>query len=481
MMNKRVLWSLVLATLVPGLWGGVSWGITPGAPAAPVAATPTTAQATATTFNAAMQELTADDFVEREKASATLQAILNEQLRAQAELQQTVDQLTRAYAAQITALGQIPEPEAQARVAGLLEIQKGLVNWTAAVLEAPAEQRKSLLAWGCQAKVAPIIGKVYSLKCAQRVAGVKALGKLERVEDGGGMGVDWLLAYLLQHEDDSAVRFQVLASLYERKPQPVTVEALWKLALGGQQDASESSDSRGEFPDKYFKVNFPGVDPEQLPDFFNGEDIGDEVPLAAKVLIQFKDPSLERRLTELLKKQLKNEQLTPLTRGQYWYTNFHQLLATYQIKAAIPYLACMATSGPSDESTIDTDQRSWYDTNRTEALGTLLELAGLSPEEYHLYRMTASQTVRGEVWVTDTEAHEQEAVEQFHAWWKQHYKDYGLKRMPADLPKQEEGEESGGGGRHRGGVIVPKQPQVIPVPATATAPATAPTTEPGAE
>ena len=90
----------------------------PNVPAPTAATAPATRAAqAAAAFNEAVAELTAEDFTDREKASEKLQAILVQQLKAQAQLQETIDKLTDALAAQMKVLGSTKDPEVRARVA----------------------------------------------------------------------------------------------------------------------------------------------------------------------------------------------------------------------------------------------------------------------------------------------------------------------------------------------------------------------------
>lgn len=427
----------------------------------PTTTAPTPQAAAAAAFNEAVTGLTAEDFTAREKASKKLQNILAQQLKAQAELQDTVNQLTDALAAQMKVLGATNDPETRARVAGILEIQKGLVYWTAEVLEAPVKQRHALLEWGCGGKVAPVLGKLYGRDRRQRVAAVQELAKLP------SECVDWLFARLLEKDDSTAVCVQVLACLWDRKPATLPLAAMYKLALPAQSSLPDNMQEavplpgRGQpeqitiqFPDHPVALQFPDAGD-------SGDYIGEIAPLTVRVLMHVADDRVARHLEEILKWQLKEEHLTNLPRPQDWQQNFHHLLGAYKIKAAIPYLAAVANGPRLDTMMGETNNVKHFWTNRTDALGTILEIIGAPPEEYHLIRgLTAGESV-GELWGVDTEAQEQATMELFHIWWKKHYKEYGVTKAPADLPPA----------AGQPGVPVP-----VNVPPPASAPATVPAT-----
>ncbi|MEI8198266.1 MAG: hypothetical protein WCI73_20425, partial [Phycisphaerae bacterium] len=209
--------------------------------------------------------------------------------------------------------------------------------------------------------------------------------------------------------------------------------------------------------------------PIQFPDAGDSNDyIGEMSPLSVHVLCHWADARVTKYLEEVLKRQLKAERLTNLPRPQDWQENFHHLLAAYKFKSAIPYLAAVAIGPRLETMNGEMNNVKHFWSNRTDALGTLLEITGAPPEDYHLIRgQTAGESV-GDLWGVDTEAQEQATMELFHDWWKKHYKDYGLTRAPAELPPLQ-GQVPG--------IPIPA-PVAAPVnpPASAPAPATVPAT-----
>ena len=108
--------------------------------------------------------LTAEDFAERQAALKRLEGLIAEQLKQRAAVQEIVDGLMKDLAKQEQALAMVTDIEAQAQVAGLLEMERGMAGWTIQTMAEPVERRNELLAWGLGQEVhrwwpRPIHGK----------------------------------------------------------------------------------------------------------------------------------------------------------------------------------------------------------------------------------------------------------------------------------------------------------------------------------
>jgi hypothetical protein len=443
-------------------------------------ATTSAANPDAAALRATIEALSADDYAARERASAALHEMLTQQLRSAERLQETMDELTESLAAQMRVLGQTSDPEAKARVAGLLEIQKGLVHFTSETMPLPLAERRRLQEWAFGPKVAPLLGKVYAQDRHKRLDGIKEIAKID--------GSAWLMAHLLKQDTDVAARTQVLACLWDQKPAKETLEVLWQMAFPPQQNDSGDSEAqdvegRAAAAPAPLTISFP-----ELPNEFQfGEedDSSEDHALAVRVLNHWKSPETTKRLETLLTSLIKEDHLLGPQRDRNWLYSFDHLVLAHKVKAAVPYLALMALSERNDNQESEINNIKYFSSNRTDPLGTLLELVGESPDEYHLHRASVAGDNVGDVWAADTDANEQAATGQFYTWWKAHYKEYGVKRMPAAPVFIPPPGAAGGGGIGQGPARVQWDGPNAPPPAagageaaTSTAPATGPAASP---
>ncbi len=156
-------------------------------------------------MDAALRQLTGGSYVERQKAMTAIQQALADQMR------------------QMLA---VDDPEARARVGGLLEFDDALVKWAMDSLKLPAGERASQLNWGLKADIFPIIAKVYSSNTQTRVAGVKELGKIPGPEASSVLG-------RLIVDDQREVYLAAMEAVWDRPATPAVIERAVEPCRGG--------------------------------------------------------------------------------------------------------------------------------------------------------------------------------------------------------------------------------------------------------
>lgn len=425
----RLDWKAILLTLA----------LLPESPSL-IAAPPATAPATrpAPDFSAALQQLAEDDFSAREQAVVKLQSMLLDQTRRQTEIQELLLQLQQSLSGQLKQLALVTDPEAQARAAGLLETQQGVIRWTIEVMKSPPDQRKTLLAWGFKQSTGALVGKAFAQPRKLRLEAIKELAKLD--DDGAS----WTLAQLL-NDKDPIVRAQTMASVWDRKAAPDIVAALFSRALTRISADSENSDDNqpNESPPT-IKIEFPGLTYSMTFSDPDDVDPSDDSPLATALLIHLQSPEVSRRLTEVIHATFKDNHLKSPNIDTRWVQNFAALSEKYELKAAVPMLAALALVPNVGMSSNEFNNKQYFWSNRTAALGALLVLTHQNPEDYKLSRMhdPSENGSPNWFWSVAVQTDEPLAIKKLHTWWNKSYKDYGQTEKPAALPIDESNKEN---------------------------------------
>jgi hypothetical protein len=340
--------------------------------AAPVAAAdvPATGKAEgAAAVEGALRDLTAEDFGLREQAARRLQALLAEQLKQRAAVEEVVGQLQAELLRQERALGMMRDDEARQRTAGLLAMEQALAAWTQDAMTAPNQRRQQLLEWGLSAKVAPLLARTYSKHRREQIAAIIELGKLD------GPGADWTLARLL-NERESWVRAAAVAALWNRPLTPEIAAALWYRAVEGperEQEAQRIAEDTDTAASP-LEINIPDHDPVEVPP---DEDDFSDRDLLVDLLVHLQSPLVAEKVEALVDRRTKKE--APL--GEGWE---HRLVEAYKIKTAVPLLARVATGEIEQNSGRSEGGQVMTGTNRTSAAGALATIVGIDPAEWNL-------------------------------------------------------------------------------------------------
>jgi hypothetical protein len=410
--------------------------------------------------------LTAEDFSERQAALQRLEHLIADQVKQRAQVQEIVDALMKDLAQQQQALAMVSgDEEARARIAGLLETERGLAGWAMQTMNEPEERRKTLLAWGLGKEGAPVAAKVYAVNRRIRLEGI---GQLAKMEDGPEGGASWTLGRVI-NDGDAAVRAKAMAEAWTRKPTADVVAALWFRAVAGplqlaEQEAGRAPLVRDEGPEK-LKVEFPEGDPLEFEMEEDGGAFTDAL-LAGDVLVHLNSPLVAERVKEMLHLRVNAGKSLVLPQDDDWTLAMHRLVEAYQIKEAVPVLAQEALARETEDMAGESNGRPYTWSRRTLAVGVLCKLIGKDPADFSLIHVQDAD-LRGWLWATDVNPQmppvpgggDVTVVRAFYKWWKDHHGEYGVKEEPstAGLPP----ERRIGRGRLRGD-NVPSDPATAP-------------------
>jgi len=441
------------------------------------------------------QGLAADGISQREEALARLQQLIGAQVAQRAEIQAVLDALAADLATQERALAVVSDSESEARIAGLLEMERGIAGWARQTMSEPAERRQKLLAWGLSPNVMPVLARVYADRVRVRVQGVGELGKIDDAENSRNpagttagnsdvtASIDWTLSRLINDKAEP-VRAAAMAACWGRKPSRELVAALWLRAVQGPLDREaagqpmmeEGNDSAGNIA-----VNFPGGSPLQFDDSSDTPDF-DDGHLACDILLHLESPLVGDRLKVLVRERDKAGKDFSSQNTPDWALTTHRLIEAYGVKEAIPILATEAFD-PQPE-TVGGDGFFW--TRRTLAIGTLAKLIGQDPETFGLRHVRNSEDERAWIWAVDAPPQvngppmpgvmptvpDGEAVKAFYAWWSAHHAEYGVKEAPSKAALPREDLRGGAGGMrggffpgrliNPGGAMIPAPPPAAP-------------------
>ena len=396
------------------------------------------------------QGLAADGVSEREEALAQLQNLIGAQISQRAEIQGLLDTLAADLAKQEKALAVVSDSESQARVAGLLEMERGIAGWARQTMSEPVERRRKLLAWGLSPKVMPVLARAYAERVKVRVQGINELGKLDDAANGQSPGpttvenanitasVDWTLAQLVNDKAEP-VRAAAMASCWSRKPSQELVTALWFRAVQGplnREEAGQPMMEEGNESGGNVEVNFPGGSPLQFDADNDGPDF-DDGHLACDILLHFDSPLVKERLKDLVRNRDKAGKDLSGQNSPDWALTTHRLIEAYGVKEAIPMLATEAFDPPAETGGGD----GFFWTRRTLAIGTLTRLIGQDPENFGLRHVRHPEDERVWIWAVDAPAPangppmpgmmqsspDGEALKAFYTFWSAHHGEYGVK------------------------------------------------------
>lgn len=348
---------------------------------------------------AAITQLSADDYTQREKAVAQLQLALGQETRA---------------------LLEVNDPEAQARIAEMLTYEQGLCSWAQDVLKLPKDKQKEALDFGLKPAVLPHVAGLYAKDVTRRVDAVKALSKLP------DPAITDLLAKAL---DDPEQRVYVAAmeGVWDRPPTDAVVDSLWNRAIMAQFATMRPQ-----------VVNRP---PESLT--FRGKSIqvidnGDnslylrtqDNQLAADVLAHINAPQIGKRLQSLFEEvEAAYAKKNPNGDQDVWMymptqesmKNASRLAEASKPKDAVPVLYRIATGPALQKSSGQISRQSFYWSNRTWALALTLKITGQSTDDWNLRIITSLSGM----WTQPSEADEKAALVKLRQWWTKDHDQWG--------------------------------------------------------
>jgi len=351
---------------------------------------------------AAVGQLSADDYAQREKALAQLQAALGQEIRAMMDVR---------------------DPEAQARMGEVLGFEQGLCAWAKDVLKLPQEKQKAALDLGLRPDVLPHMAGLYAKETARRVEAVKALRKLPDA------GVTDLLVKAL---DDPEQRVYVAAmeGVWDRPATEAVAESLWNRAVTAQF-ATMRPQPMDRLPDN---VTFRGR-PIQVVD--NGDNTlylrTQDNALATEVLAHLQAPGVAGKLKALFEEveaayAKKNpnggggeQDVWMYMPSQDSMKNAARLAEVYKPREIVPVLYRIATGPALQKSSGQINRQPFYWSNRTWALALTLAITGQSTADWNL----KVQANLSGMWTVSGEADEKAAMTKLHEWWAKDHEKWG--------------------------------------------------------
>jgi uncharacterized protein YbaR (Trm112 family) len=420
-------------------------------PAAP--ATNPAPASSAADFNRQIPGLSSESFADREAALKRLQTLIADQIKQRAAIQEVLTAFQNDLFRQQQTLALVSDEEAQAQIAGLLEMERGLTGWTLQTMDETPARRNTLLTWGLTRENGPILARAYAERLRTRLDGIKQLAKSD------ADGANWTLARLL-NDRQSAIRAATMALCWNRKPSDDIVNALWFRAVSGalarndtpgipvnQMDANmppgllpETVALGDAMRDNQIKIDFPGGEPLEFDDANDSGEFYDAL-LASDVLVHLNSPLVADKVKNLVADRAKAGKTLCHPQDLDWTLVSHRLVETYKIKDAIPLLAVEALAADSEDLGGDMNGRPFSWSARTMAIGTLAKLIDKDPAEFDLIRARNTGDARGWMWAFDANPQQMingngdadlKVVKAFYAFWKDHHAQYGVKEVPSD-------------------------------------------------
>jgi hypothetical protein len=432
-------------------------------PEPPASARPADDNAIAAAVDREVKGLSAEQYPERQAAAKRLERLLADQIHQRAEVQEIVDLLLKDLQQQQRAMAMVTDQEAQAKIGGLLELERGLAGWTAQAMAEPLDRRKTLLDWGLGPEGAPAVALAYAQNRARRLEGIKTLGKLD------APGAGWTLSRLI-NDNDAAIRAAAMAAAWTRDPKAQgaddIVAALWHRAVSGPLDLAEQERVRPRMHDeeapRRIKVDFPEGDPMEFEITDDPTSYEDAI-LAGDVLVHLHSPLVGERIKALVVDRQKAGKNLILREDPDWTLVAHRLAEAYDVKEAVPMLALEALNRETDEMAGEVNGRPYTWSPRTLAVGVLCKLLGQEPANFALIRVRETADLRGWTWGTDVPLpgmgggmpgqQDGAVVRAFYKWWKEHHAEYGVKEEPSAAGVPQERRPRGRGA-----------PQILPAP-----------------
>jgi hypothetical protein len=349
---------------------------------------------------AAIAQLSADDYAQREKAVEQLQAALSQEMRT---------------------LVEVRDPEAQARIGDLLTFEQGLCGWAKDVLRLPRDKQKEALDLGLQPEVLPHVALLYAKETSKRVEAVKALRKLP------GAGVTDLLAKALD-DPEQGVYVAAMEGVWDRPATDAVVESLWNRAVTAQ-----FAIMRPQAVDRLPDIKFRGRPIQALDNGDNSLYLrAQDNQLAADVLAHINAPQVGKKLRALFEEaEAVYARRNPNGAGdqdvwmymptQESMKNAARLAETYKPREAVPVLYRIATGPVLQKSSGQLNRQTFYWSNRTWALALTLKITGQSTDDWNLQVLNSLSGM----WGQSSEADEKAALAKLREWWAKDHDKWG--------------------------------------------------------
>jgi hypothetical protein len=351
----------------------------------------------------AINQLSADDYQERQHAVGKIQQALADTIRQ---------------------LLLLDDPEARNRMSAIMEFNAGLSRWAMDVMQMTKEQRDPMVTWGTLPENAPLIAKLYSTRAEQRLDGIKDLAK--RTEPPAAV----LLAALIR-DDDRAIRLSAIAAARDRPIHPAITDALWTVATTQPGNGIRRLNINGG------QVNIVGNGRLAIGGItYFGNQTGEQ-DAAAEALIHLKDPSVPARVRAFLESPPRNALGDVRFAGVMANDSTQRVLniaGAYQVTEALPALMKIVTGPVTNANSFNFNGQSSYFSNRTAAMAAVCLISGQQLEEYNLHKLPqGNQGVTTDQWATNDAAAEGQAADRLANWYAKY------QQKPATAPATQAG------------------------------------------
>ena len=302
--------------------------------------------------------------------------------------QAAVEQIQRALVTMTTDLIRLAPMSHPRRVAHLLRYQRKLTTLATMIMRAPSSRRRSLVRWAFSPAMWPRLGQICSNSVGQRVAAGEWLGAT------AGSNAQWILQWLLT-DRSVVVRITAMDGLWNCRPSPEEIAAVWQMAVGLHSPALTAV-FRGH-------TLTPPVRPE--PSFLYAATPAMQLLHHWNVSPQALNKTVVAYLKSLCASRHKSLRVI-----QSHFIHFLKRLHSLQ---PAPYLLYLAHRPRKPGPATVYQGHLVKSSNRTLPLACLMTLAGKKPTSYHLI-FSAGR------WWADTLAQENEDLKRITAWYKAH-------------------------------------------------------------
>ena len=352
------------------------------------AETPAAPSALPPGVEAALHQLSSEEFAVREKAVRDLEKLLGQQTEA---------------------LLSPADPETKARVAALLEFNEGLSAWVLQTLKMPEEKRHPLLEFGLRPEMLPIVARLGSPVPSVRVEGLKELAEISDPM------VNEVLAPLLD-DGDRSVYVAAMEVAWDRLPTDTIVDHLWDRAV--EAGFNIYAPQQNQQPDVVFRGQVLG------PTFFDNAAYRrmQDSNVATDVLIHLNAPQVTPKLKAFLERVVAAYKASNLRDARIWMfgpnslpmKNVYAMLQAYRSKETLPALYRLATSPLVQPFNGQMNNLRYFWSNRTYPLALLLELTDQQAADYKLTRLARPQGT----WAFANQGDEDAAIKKLQTWWE---------------------------------------------------------------
>jgi hypothetical protein len=295
-----------------------------------------------------------------------------------------------------------------------MEFNSALSRWAIDVMALPEKERDTLLAWGMKDENLPLIARAYARTDEVRGKAARELAKLQNPES------EWLLAQLLI-DPSREVALNALDAVYDRKPTPKIVNAVWERATFSAMNQIRQRQAR----QKTINVRGRMVSVYEDP---GAQSRAQDADVAVDVLIKYNDPQITERLDAMFKEVSASLSNPNDYRWRFLSPNYgdagrvmSRLVDHYKPKEAVVFLVKVLAVESNDGSDTTVNNEKMRYSSRIDAIAMLAKMIGQEPDDYGIKKLANW----GDRWlIKGGTAEEAAAVKKLQEWWKENRSKY---------------------------------------------------------